>query len=202
MAPPPPPRSSARFDPWNSSSTGHQRSDHRPGTPWRDARARSLNAQFAGRDRDARLPAAPARRSVVEMLARPRLMREEGADRGTDSPEAAPPGTEAPSPEAPPPDRPPHARPTPRKRHIFDGLVVYVNGSTYPLVSDHRLKHLLVEHGATMSLHLARRSVTHVILARPAAASRPGGGGLAGGKLDREIRRTAGCGVKYVDVEW
>lgn len=92
---------------------------------------------------------------------------------------------------------------------IFDGLVIYVNGSTHPLVSDHRLKHLLVENGARMSIHLGRRQVTHVILGRPSGPSSHGrgstagaGGGLAGGKLEREIRRVGGCGVKYVGVEW
>ncbi|KAJ9156246.1 DNA repair protein REV1 [Pleurostoma richardsiae] len=92
------------------------------------------------------------------------------------------------------------------RRGIFDGLVVYVNGSTHPLISDHRLKRVLAENGARMSLHLGRRQVTHVILGRPAAGAGPGGGGagggLAGGKLEREIRRVGGCGVKYVGVEW
>lgn len=86
---------------------------------------------------------------------------------------------------------------------IFGGLVIYVNGSTHPLISDHKLKHLLVENGARMSIHLGRRQVTHVILGRPSGPNGSGaGGGLAGGKLDREIRRVGGCGVKYVGVEW
>ncbi|PNY25709.1 Uncharacterized protein TCAP_04352 [Tolypocladium capitatum] len=87
-------------------------------------------------------------------------------------------------------------------RKLFDGVVVYVNGSTYPLVSDHRLKHLLGEHGAHVSLHLSRRGVTHVILGRPAGGRTGAGAGLAGGKLEREIRRTGRCGVKFVGVEW
>ncbi|KAJ3472671.1 hypothetical protein NLG97_g10801 [Lecanicillium saksenae] len=88
-------------------------------------------------------------------------------------------------------------------RRIFDGLVVYVNGSTFPVVSDHKLKSALAEHGARISLHLARRQVTHVILGRPAGSSRTGcGGGLAGTKMDREIRRIGGNGIKYVGVEW
>ncbi len=89
-----------------------------------------------------------------------------------------------------------------RKRGIFDGLVIYVNGSTHPLISDHKLKRLLSEHGARMSLHLGRRQVTHVILGKPAGPNSGAGGGLAGGKLDKEIRRVGGCGVKYVGVEW
>jgi hypothetical protein len=85
---------------------------------------------------------------------------------------------------------------------IFDGLVVYINGSTHPLISDHKLKHVLVENGARMSIHLGRRKVTHVILGKPSGPNGGAGGGLAGGKLEKEIRRKGGCGVKYVGVEW
>jgi hypothetical protein len=64
---------------------------------------------------------------------------------------------------------------------IFDGLVVYINGSTHPLISDHKLKHILSENGAKLSIHLGRRQVTHVILGRPSGAKGLGaGGGLAG----------------------
>lgn len=85
---------------------------------------------------------------------------------------------------------------------IFDGLVIYVNGSTHPLISDHKLKHLLAQNGARMSIHLGRRHVTHVILGKPSGPNGGAGGGLAGGKLEKEIRRVGGCGVKYVGVEW
>lgn len=85
---------------------------------------------------------------------------------------------------------------------IFDGLVVYVNGSTYPLIGDHKLKHILVENGARTSIHLGRKQVTHVILGRPSGPNGGAGGGLAGGKLEKEIRRIGGCGIKYVGVEW
>ncbi|KAK2615890.1 hypothetical protein N8I77_002613 [Diaporthe amygdali] len=85
---------------------------------------------------------------------------------------------------------------------IFDGLVIYVNGSTHPLISDHKLKHLLAQNGARMSIHLGRRQVTHVILGKPSGPNGGAGGGLAGGKLEKEIRRVGGCGVKYVGVEW
>lgn len=88
------------------------------------------------------------------------------------------------------------------KRGIFNNLVIYVNGSTHPIISDHKLKHVLAENGARMALHLGRRQVTHVILGRPAAGFVGAGGGLAGGKLEKEIRRVGGVGVKYVGVEW
>lgn len=90
-------------------------------------------------------------------------------------------------------------------RRIFDGVVVYLNGSTHPLISDHKLKHVLAENGASMSSHLGRRKVTHVILGRPAAGgygSGGAGGGLAGGKLQREISKLGGPAVKFVSVQW
>ncbi|EGO53873.1 hypothetical protein NEUTE1DRAFT_149117 [Neurospora tetrasperma FGSC 2508] len=87
-------------------------------------------------------------------------------------------------------------------RKIFDGLNIYVNGSTHPLISDHKLKQILAENGARMSIHLGRRQVTHVILGKPTGRNTGAGGGLAGGKLEKEIRRVGGCGIKYVGVEW
>lgn len=87
-------------------------------------------------------------------------------------------------------------------RKIFDGLNIYVNGSTHPLISDHKLKQVLAENGARTSIHLGRRQVTHVILGKPSGRNTGAGGGLAGGKLEKEIRRVSGCGVKYVGVEW
>ncbi|KAL7623002.1 hypothetical protein AAE478_006681 [Parahypoxylon ruwenzoriense] len=89
-----------------------------------------------------------------------------------------------------------------QRRGIFEGVVVYINGSTYPLISDHRLKHVLAEHGARTSIHLGRRQVTHVIIGNPAGRTRGAGGGLAGGKLQKEIQKVGGCGVKFVDAEW
>ena len=89
---------------------------------------------------------------------------------------------------------------------IFAGLTIYINGSTSPLISDHKLKHLLVSHGAHISLALARRSVTHVILGKPNGARGGGGGGAGGGlsgrKLQKEVQRVRGKGIKYVGVEW
>jgi hypothetical protein len=92
---------------------------------------------------------------------------------------------------------------TTHNKKIFDGLVVYVNGSTYPMISDHKLKHLLAENGARMSIHLGRRQVTHVILGKPNGSEGMGaGGGLAASKIQKEIKRVGGCGIKYVGVEW
>jgi hypothetical protein len=88
------------------------------------------------------------------------------------------------------------------KKGIFDGLVIHINGSTHPIISDHKLKHTLAENGARLSLHLGRRQVTHVILGRPSGLEGGAGGGLSGTKMEKEIRRVGGCGVKYVGVEW
>ena len=66
-----------------------------------------------------------------------------------------------------------------KQKGVFDGLVIYINGSTHPLVSDHKLKHLLVENGAKISIHLGRRQVTHVILGKPTGAG-VGAGGRSG----------------------
>ena len=87
---------------------------------------------------------------------------------------------------------------------IFDGLVIYINGSTYPLISDHRLKHLLAENGAKVSIHLGRKQVTHVIIGTPSnsKSSLGAGGGLAAGKMQKEIGRVGGQGIRYVGVAW
>ena len=88
------------------------------------------------------------------------------------------------------------------EKKIFRDLCIYINGSTAPMVSDHKLKQLLAQNGARISIALGRRSVTHVILGTPNGASGGAGGGLAAGKIQKEIRRVGGCGVKYVGVEW
>ncbi|KAF4990777.1 hypothetical protein FGRMN_8266 [Fusarium graminum] len=213
------PQHAASFDPWNSSSTGHQRPESRPGTGWRESRNRKLNSQFRGgssggkrlsdtwgagaEDYDEKrkmlIPKAVrerAQRSVRDMLVQPGKMRESlGENDETQGKsdqafmESRQAGDEARAAET-------------SSRGIFDGAVIYVNGSTFPLISDLKLKQLVTEHGGHMSLHLGRRRVTHVILGRPAGGHVGSGGGLAGSKLEKEIRRTAGCGVKFVGAEW
>ncbi|KAI4726256.1 hypothetical protein E4T49_05991 [Aureobasidium sp. EXF-10728] len=92
---------------------------------------------------------------------------------------------------------------TPKPPQIFAGTCIYINGSTFPTISDHKLKHLLVTHGARLSIHLGRRSVTHVILGRPNASSFPGaGGGLSASKMQKEIAKIGGKNVKFVTAEW
>jgi hypothetical protein len=92
---------------------------------------------------------------------------------------------------------------TSKPPQVFAGTCIYINGSTYPTISDHKLKHLLVTHGARLSIHLGRRSVTHVILGRPNASAVPGaGGGLSASKMQKEITKIKGKSVKFVTVEW
>ena len=88
---------------------------------------------------------------------------------------------------------------------IFANLTIFINGSTMPLISDHKLKSLLTNHGARMSIALGRRSVTHVILGKAnSGVGRGAGGGLAGSKIEKEILRRGGSGngIRYVNVEW
>lgn len=223
------PRHRRNFDPWNSVGLGHQRAEAKGPQGWRESRTWKLHGQLAaGSTGGARLSdavgagsedfdeerrvlvpkgaRARAADSVMDMLRRPGTMGRrttpetkgegEGAQirDGHDDDEAAKAGAQDGGRGS--------SSTSSTSSKIFDGLVIYVNGSTHPLVSDHKLKHLLVENGARMSVHLGRRQVTHVILGRPSGPNSGAGGGLAGGKLDKEIRRVGGCGVKYVGVEW
>ncbi|KAJ3945094.1 uncharacterized protein N0V96_005117 [Colletotrichum fioriniae] len=154
---------------------------------------------------------ARAKMSVADMLARPGLMRsgssvsETGS--ATSSTSAAAPGglvvtSEEEVMEARRKEDEDAEATRAAGRGLFQGVTVYVNGSTHPIISDHRLKRVLVENGARMSIHLGRRQVTHVIVGRPAGVGAGAGGGLASGKLEKEIRRIGGSAVKYVGVEW
>lgn len=219
------------WDPWNSSATGHQRAETQAGTGWRQSRSRKLNSQFragdgSGGERLSDTWGAGARdssasqdgtgkRSVMDMLTRPGLMRHtlgpslakgseaEDKDRTVGSKPCLA-AEEARMEQRRLQDEEKEAAARDHPRKLFDGVTVYVNGSTFPLVSDHRLKQLITENGGNMSLHLERRKVTHVIVGRPNGSRRGDGtgGGLAAGKLEREIRRVGGCGVKFVGVEW
>jgi hypothetical protein len=165
----PMPRNQLIFDPWNSASTGHQRSDAAYNAnstgPWRAVRTKKLTGQFRGEARPASEP-------------RPGFFN---------------PAVEA----EPEPEPDPLPLPlTDKKNSIFTNLTFYINGSTYPLISDRRLKSLLCQHGGCIALGLARRSVTHVILGTQSART-----SLAAGKRQKEIV-TAGKGVKFVRAEW
>ncbi|RMY96674.1 hypothetical protein D0862_08461 [Hortaea werneckii] len=84
---------------------------------------------------------------------------------------------------------------------IFRGLCFYINGSTMPIISDHRLKFVIRNHGGDLSIALGRRSVTHVIIGKTSAQGGCGGG-LAGSKIQKEIVRQGGNAVNYVTADW
>ncbi|KAH6697607.1 BRCA1 C terminus domain-containing protein [Plectosphaerella plurivora] len=214
------------FDPWNSSAAGHQRPDMRPGLGWRDSRNKKLMSQFAaghsGGERQSdtygagsedfdenmgmvvpKAVRARANLSVRDMLVRPGSMKEaldanraaassnsQSKDKSTQPAQSS---TQGETQDGDPPTS---------TRHLFDGVVVYINGSTAPLVSDHKIRRILADNGAKISLHLGRRQVTHVIVGKPASGSLGSGGGLAGGKLEKEIKKIGGCSVKFVGTEW
>ncbi|KEQ61597.1 uncharacterized protein M437DRAFT_51177 [Aureobasidium melanogenum CBS 110374] len=239
-----PPPTSAKpkrrfFDPWNSSSTGHQRADNNlaGSTSWRESRSLKLSNQFAGGasggarladtvgagsenfGKDGRLENGDWARgasglrekgqiSVVEAfrikktgvkdtvvekekakLVVDELLREESSPNEQDQEKKH--------------DQETGDIKTPKVPQVFAGTCIYINGSTFPTISDHRLKHLLVTHGARLSIHLGRRSVTHVILGRPNASTIPGaGGGLSASKMQKEIAKIGGKNVKFVTAEW
>jgi hypothetical protein len=228
---------SQRFDPWNPVGAGHQRPETRDGgTGWRDSRAAKLRNQYrggaAGGERMAdmwgagaadyderlgmRIPKTTrimAANSVADMLKRPGAMKKAMEAAASNPGSEAAPADERTAEEKlvarrAAEDEAAAAAREGRRRGVFEGVVVYVNGSTYPLISDHRLKQVLADNGADMSQHLGRRKVTHVIVGKPVAAAGGGegrvgcGGGLAGGKLEKEIKTVAGAGVKFVGVEW
>lgn len=209
------------FDPWNSSATGHQRAENRlaSSTAWRASRTMKLAHQYhAGDDGGERIadsvgagsldygtdgrqenggweegapePVKTRWGDVRKMLSResPKVGNKGAKQDGKEGWVAE---TEEPALKS-------------ERRKLFQNLRVYINGSTAPMVGDHKLKQLLAENGAGISIALGRRSVTHVILGTPnGCRNGPGaGGGLAASKIQKEIKRVGGCGVKYVGVEW
>ncbi|KAL4956909.1 hypothetical protein BDW69DRAFT_181157 [Aspergillus filifer] len=94
-------------------------------------------------------------------------------------------------------------QPLHEESNILCNTIIYINGQTNPLISDHKLKSLLVAHGATLSLSLSRR-ITHIIIGKPNGGPGKGGagGGLAAGKIQKEISRGGWRGIRVVGVEW
>lgn len=63
------------------------------------------------------------------------------------------------------------------------------------------MKQILATYGATHSITLSRRTVTHVILGTVNARG-GAGGGLAATKLQKEIVKTGGETVKFINTDW
>lgn len=202
------------FDAWNSSSSGHQRAENRLGgsTGWRESKNMKLFHQFkSGATGGKRLSDTVGvgsdcwgqRANVLT----PKDVRERAklsvGDMLVGKIISAPVRMEETLvAESKKVDDLKEEQNRNQQKGVFDGLVIYINGSTYPMISDHKLKHLLAESGAKVSLHLGRRKVTHVILGKPSNQGAGAGGGLSGTKIEKEIKRRGGCGVKYVGVEW
>jgi hypothetical protein len=253
--PPPPEPTKIWFDPFNSSSTGHQRAENRlsGSTSWRDSRSYKLSHQFKdtnGRGGDQHLsdlvgagskdfgkdgrkdngdwePGAPGLReqgwqdirglmSGVRKRSsdglgdddvdaeRKRLKSESRKTGEAQAGEQAGGPSQAVKPETIPDssddaeDVNKSSTTTPQKvlPQIFRGLNIYLNGSTAPLVSDHKLKQLFAQHGGGASISLGRRTVTHVIIGDKC------GGGLASGKIEKEVTTVGGKGIKFVTAQW
>ena len=243
------------FDPFNSSSTGHQRGENRVSgsTSWRNSRAHKLALQFhdiSGGGGDTHHPDLVGAGSVsfgedgrkengswgagasglreggwqdiryLMGVNRKRKSEAKAENLGggckrtkadfkheTDAPAThnnsiligsqAPPH---PQPQASGPRASPlpetSSKPIPTTPQIFQSLTLYLNGSTHGSgVSDHRLKSLFVQHGGSLSINLGRRTVTHVVLGSS-------GCGLAAGKIQKEVIKVGGKGVKYVTASW
>ncbi|KAI7788216.1 hypothetical protein LA080_012282 [Diaporthe eres] len=203
------PKYGRNFDPWNSVALGHQRAETKGPQGWRDNRTWKLQNQLAGGhsggDRlSDRVGAGSEDYDEQRQVLIPKEIRARAAN-SDDAVMAEEKPTSSAHHQQDGEDGEAAAKAegqSSTSSKIFDGLVIYVNGSTHPHISDHKLKHLLAQNGARMSIHLGRRQVTHVILGKPSGPNGGAGGGLAGGKLEKEIRRVGGCGVKYVGVEW
>jgi hypothetical protein len=236
------PKYGRTFDPWNSSATGHQTAENRHPQGWRESRTRKLRSQLlAGHTGGVRIVDSVGRgseqydeankvfipkgigiraeTSVADMLRKPGVMRQGSNSISTASGDDMArkdlgdvPATDVGTGQESARMTEDLPEPKLRRKGIFSGLVIYVNGSTHPLISDHKLKRLLAENGAQMSIHLGRRQVTHVVVGRPIGSDGPpgetkagagsGGGGLAATKIQKEIALMRGCSVKYVGVEW
>jgi hypothetical protein len=225
------------FDPYHANPAGHQVGEG-PGADasWRARRQGKLAAQFGGGIARCFARAAAAKSNVPPTTEdRGGVADEEAIGAAADEECAATAVVAAPLDHA----AAAAAVSAPHRSRILRGVVVYVDGSTAPLVSDHRLRYLVAQHGGCVSAYLARRSVTHVVLTRkanapppltidpqhaaaaaaaaaldeataPLSSPKPGpttrfraaGGGLAAGKVQREIARRRGAGVKYVTAAW
>ncbi|EMD66698.1 hypothetical protein COCSADRAFT_85344 [Bipolaris sorokiniana ND90Pr] len=205
----------AFFDPWNSSSTGHQRAENwlSGSTLWRTSRNLKLGEQFkggrhggkriadtvgAGSDDSANVGLHGLRtggqKSLAEVWAAGKSCTQPSKNKEPKTESEFEPETYSESNICEDSSVPP-------EKQLFAGLCFYLNGSTAPLVSDHKLKQILATHGATHSTTLGRRIVTHVILGTINARG-GAGGGLAATKLQKEIVKTGGKTVKFINADW
>ncbi|KAB8234414.1 uncharacterized protein BDW43DRAFT_310427 [Aspergillus alliaceus] len=228
----PTPQNHLIFDPWNSSSTGHQWADSSMGTAWRRTREEKLTRQFISTSGDCRDsighdgPKSKDKREWVWSHASQRESRDPGqrdirsmmrvgkrsrskSSKETSDNKSSEKKLRVSAPldgEVDGSTRSPSSISSETEvkdfPQIFKGLTVYINSTYHPRVSDHYLKQLLTTHGAGISLSLSRK-VSHVIVGKPNSGPGKGaGGGLAASKLQKEISRGGWKGFKVVFVEW
>ncbi|OAL01243.1 hypothetical protein IQ06DRAFT_347298 [Phaeosphaeriaceae sp. SRC1lsM3a] len=225
------------FDPWNSSSTGHQRAENRlsGSTSWRASRNLKLSEQYKGGlagggrrvadtvgagskdfgkdgrkenggwEKGAKGLRTGGQKSLAEVLGVSKSglkqLQEKDLGRAAVDDEQDVKSAQLDYDEALTHSHELDAPSKPGEKQIFAGLCFYINGSTAPLVSDHKLKHMLAAHGARHSIALGRRSVTHVLLGT-ASTHGGAGGGLAATKIQKEISKSGGKTVKFITADW
>ncbi|EGP86815.1 uncharacterized protein MYCGRDRAFT_43828 [Zymoseptoria tritici IPO323] len=213
------------FDPFNSSSTGHQRAENKlsGSTSWRDSRHLKLREQFTAGTGGGKRVSDTVGAGSLDFGRDGRTENggwEAGAKGlrtgGQQSLETSWPSPSEylspidpidPTPKAthtestPSQTQPDEKQDLPPAPQIFTNLCFYINGSTAPY-SDHALKHLISKHGGNMSIALGRRTVTHVIVGKPTREGGGCGGGLASSKVQKEIGSMRGKGIKFISAEW
>jgi hypothetical protein len=227
------------FDPWNSSSTGHQRAENRlsGSTSWRVSRSLKLSEQYKGGlsgggkrvadtvgagsedfgkdgrkenggwEKGAKGLRTGGQKSLAEIWGASKAGKKPSQGKDLDrldisSEDAISESTSVQSNQDGHVESAQRNESTePAVKQIFAGLCFYINGSTMPLVSDHKLKHMLAAHGARHSIALGRRSVTHVLLGTSNLHG-GAGGGLAATKIQKEIAKSGGKAVKFITADW
>jgi hypothetical protein len=215
------------FDAWNSSSTGHQRADNNlsGSTSWRESRSQKLALQFsdatggggkrvadtvgAGAEdfgKDGRLENGAWTKGASGLREKGQVGVWEALNGGGSQKSKEPQDVQEKREQEGLAEREDqYIDDSVQKQYpqLLRGLTIYVNGSTFPLISDHKLKQLITRHGGHLSIHLGRNTVTHVIIGKPNGIGPTGaGGGLAGSKIQKEITKVRGKGVKFVSTEW
>jgi BRCT domain, a BRCA1 C-terminus domain len=187
------------FDPWNLNSAGHQKRDwgRNPSDDrgWRAEREAKLNAQFGSK----KSGAIKGQMSIADCWKKPE------ASVASSDPTPCLETRVFHKVQKPPP-----------KTSILNDLVFYINGSTMPYISDHRLRHIIAENGGSTTISLAKRTVTHVILTPKlsiSSSSSPtkgvrdfhaAGGGLAATKIQQQISNMRGPSrnIQFVSPTW
>ncbi|EPS44222.1 hypothetical protein H072_1773 [Dactylellina haptotyla CBS 200.50] len=199
------------LDIYVTSSTGHQiREDGGSASGWQADRNRKLRSQFSNNG-----TVAGTKRKANETPATTKNASE--MNQTNNSKDLTTATTQSVAEEA-----------VSKPKQIFTNCVIYINGNTsLSGISDVELKRLLTSHGATVSYHLARRQVTHIILTNPSAASSllssqtqqsstastastqvsktitsSGTAILASRKIELEMKGRIKSKIHYVSVEW